>query len=472
MIIKIDGIPIIVICFNNYIYVENTLKQIKKINPNYYSNIIIMDNCSTCPNTINFLNNIDVYVIKRDKNNGPWITNTNNADIYNSLPSKFILTDPDLEFNPNLPNNFIDIMVDLSDKYESQKIGFALDISDFDKMFQNKNYTKNKSIYDWEIVNWSNKINDDSYELYNTGIDTTFCLINKNGKLFNNSHIRIAGNFTAKHIPWYIDNKYLNIYQLYNLSKKQTDISSIKNTQSSYINDMYYITTKRNEQFLLPKHNNQNIYFWQNHFSQWEEETFIVFDKYLDKNKIFIDIGAWIGTTALYGSRKSKYVYCIEADNKSFDDLSENMKNNCEKNYTLINKAIYDIDNISVKFGKNSFLENSKLNHSTSHIQNNHETKVLDDNYYMIETITIESLISQYNIDPIEISLIKVDIEGGEENILRQLYKIHKEYNINIYIRFHYTWWVDKNLDRFEFLTEEQKTHIISEPFCSILYSI
>jgi len=87
----------------------------------------------------------------------------------------------------------------------------------------------------------------------------------------------------------------------------------------------------------------------------------------------------------------------------------------------------------------------------------------------MMETITIESLISQYNINPNEISLIKVHIEGGEENILRQMYSIHKAHNINVYISFHYTWWVDKNLDRFEFLTDAQKTQIIKHPFCSIL---
>ena len=37
-------IPILIISYNNYRYVDNTLKQIKKINENYYRNIIIIDN--------------------------------------------------------------------------------------------------------------------------------------------------------------------------------------------------------------------------------------------------------------------------------------------------------------------------------------------------------------------------------------------------------------------------------------------
>lgn len=58
------------------------------------------------------------------------VNKTSNVDLYNYLPEKFILTDPDLEFNENLPSNFIDILVDISENYQCYKVGFALDISD------------------------------------------------------------------------------------------------------------------------------------------------------------------------------------------------------------------------------------------------------------------------------------------------------------------------------------------------------
>ena len=128
--------PIIIICYNNYKYVENTIKQIVKINDKYLKYVKIMDNCSTCIDTINYLKSVNCYVIYNKENKGPWISPTCNQHIYNMLPDKFIITDPDLEFNENLPNNFIEILVYLSDKYNSKKIGFALDISDYDKMFQ------------------------------------------------------------------------------------------------------------------------------------------------------------------------------------------------------------------------------------------------------------------------------------------------------------------------------------------------
>ena len=460
-------IPIIIICYNNYLYVKNTLEQILRINKEYYKNIQILNNNSTCLNTINFLKNVDVKVINNIDNNGPWIRDNNNEHIYNILPNKFILTDPDLKLNENIPNNFIEILSNLSDKYGTSKIGFALDISDFDKMYKDTNYCASCSIYDWEKQNWKNKIYDDNYELYNAGLDTTFCLVNK-VNVYKDHHIRIAGNFTAKHLPWYIENEIYNMYENYINATNTSRISTISKVIASYIENKYLKINKNNELFLIENNeSNQNLSFWKNVYSQWENETFEVFDKYLSKDKIFIDIGGWIGTTAMYGSRKSKHVYSIEADNNSFNDMMINFKKNCINNYTLINKAIFNIDNIEIKFGKNIHLANSKMNDSTSQI---YSDDIITNEYYLAETITMENIITKYQIDVSEISLIKVDIEGGEENILDELFNIHIKYSIPLYISFHHSWWKDKNLDRFSFLSLDVKNKIISNPFISIIF--
>lgn len=201
-------------------------------------------------------------------------------------------------------------------------------------------------------------------------------------------------------------------------------------------------------------------------YKNWETETFDYFDMYPDINKVFIELGGWIGSTCAYASRKSKHVYVVEADINSFNDLSNNLKINCDENYTIINKAIYNIDDIDIKFGKNMFINNSRLNDSTSQIIYD-ESK--DGN--TIKTMTLQRIINDNNIDPKNISLIKVDIEGGEENILEDLYDIHKKFDVPLYISFHYGWWKNKDLGRFKFLTEKQKYDIQQNPFISILFS-
>jgi FkbM family methyltransferase len=463
------NIPIIIICYNNYKYVENMLKQIFEINQEYYNNIYILDNCSDCPDTVNFLKNTNCKIISNSSNFGPWVNESQNAHIYNGMPSKFILTDPDLEINKNIPSNFIDILSSLSDKYNCTKIGFALDIKDFDKMYQDGNYGgSGNSIYGWEMRFWENKIEDDTYELYQAAVDTTFCLINKN-YIHNDKHIRVAGNFTAKHLPWYINNKVYNLYDNYIANKKTTWISTTSKTAIPYIELNYLKITKNSEMFLIKNENtNLNIGFWRDVYANWENETFAILDRFLDKNKIFIDIGGWIGTTAMYGSRKSKHVYSVEADIQAHSDMALNLESNCEKNYTLINKALYHTGEIEVKFGQNKFIPNSTIGDSTSQVID------CDDNstgFYLIKTITPNQIIKNYDIDPTQISLIKVDIEGAEEFILSDLHALHKNYNIPIYVSFHLDWWKDKNLNRFDFLTQEHKNKIISNPFCSILFN-
>ena len=430
-------IPIIIICYNNYRYVENTILQILKINKDYYKNIIILNNASTCVDTIKYLKNLadvqdiryfrylknlaDVQVINHIQNFGPWIWLDNNRHIYDLLPNKFILTDPDLKFNKNIPSDFIEILANLSDKYKTSKIGFALDISDHEKFYMTTDCMgiSSNTLYISEKKYWDSKINDDNeYELYNAAIDTTFSLINKenvaNGSTLN---IRVAGNFTAKHIPWYIDNEIYNVYDNYYYNSNTTSISTFSNIIIANINNKY-------------------LSFWKDNYSSWNNEMFEIFDKYLSNDKIFIDIGGWNGATSIYCSRKSKHIYAIEADISAFNYMKTNLKANCANNYTLINKAIYNIDNAEM------------------------------------ETITLETIIKNYNIDVSNISLIKVDIKGEEENILDTLYDIHIKYCIPLYISFHYNLWNDKNLDRFHYLSENNKNKIASLPICFILFII
>jgi hypothetical protein len=181
----------------------------------------------------------------------------------------------------------------------------------------------------------------------------------------------------------------------------------------------YFIKINKNDSYFLinKKVNESNLDFWEN-FSSWENETFEILDRFLDKNKIFIDIGAWIGPSSIYASRKSKHIFALENDTKSIEILEQNCKDNC-KNYTIDHKSL----DISIKY-----------------------------------------FINENSIDISNVSLIKVDISGKEENILNDLYEIYSLYKIPIYIRFNYNSWVNSDLDRFTFLTEEQKNTILSNP--------
>ncbi len=409
------NIPIVIICYNNYKYVENTLKQIASINKDYYTNIIILNNMSTCSDTIAYLNNLSVSVINNIGNFGPWITPTNNYHIYDMLPDKYIITDPDLKLNPNIPSNFIEILASLSDKYKTSKIGFALDITDHDKFYPTTEYLADRSIREWESRFWENKIEDDEYEIYKADIDTTFCLMNKtNIESEIDLQIRVAGDFTAKHIPWYIENEVYNVYDNYMSNTNTTHISTIARIALPYINDNYLRLHKNRELFFVKKDDtNPNLAFWRDIYGGWNNELFDLFDNYLSKEKVFIDIGTWITPTAMYGARKAKHTYAIATNVVDTDGLCADMKANCV-NYTVIAR----------------------------------------------NDTSIEEILTEHAINKADISLINVDIGGEEENILNELYDIHSKYNVPLLICIYYNVWKDKNLDRFPYLSENSKIGI------------
>jgi FkbM family methyltransferase len=457
------NIPIVLICFNNFKYIDNMIKQLENL---YTSpNIIIIDNNSSCNYTQSYLASIKKYtVLKQNTNHGDLVWQR--PEIFNTFPDKFILSDPYLEFNKNTPTNFLDIMVKISDEYKSKKVGFALDISEPEKIFPYKfsdfGHNGISTICETQKQYWSNRIEHNDYEMYFSEIDTTFCLYNKT---YNGQHIRMAGDFTMKHLPWYIENDGISRFSRYLMYKDAPSASSIKCFEMKYIADNNIIPIqKRNETFLIQFGDEGNDHFWKYTYSNWENETFDIFDKYLDPNKQFLDIGAWIGTTCLYASKKSSYVVCVEADPISVEKLKTNiLLNYFDVKVDVENSAIYN-KTTKILFGPNSSNSTSNFNDSMSQIKLI-QTK---ENDILTNTITFQDLISKYKL--YNLSLIKIDIEGGEEFILEEILEYVNINKIPAYLSFHYSWWNDKNLDRFSNLNESHKNEIRNNPFCSILF--
>lgn len=458
-------IPIVIISYNNYIYVKNMIKQLEflLVDPN----ILIIDNDSNCKYTIDYINKCKnkYKVTTLNENFGHLVWKE--PFIFDKLPDMFIITDPDLEFNKNTPTNFIDTMIEISTKYKSNKVGFALDISEPEKMFTYRfdsfGYNGISTICESQKQYWSNKILDDNLEMYYSQIDTTFCLLNKQN---TGCDIRIAGDFTMKHLPWYIDIEGISKFSRYLMYKDATSSSSIRCFEMKYLIDNNYVPIKkRNEIFLIQMDGCINDYFWKEIYPDWENETFDIFDKYLNKEKQFLDIGAWVGVTSLYASRLSSYVVCVEADPVSVKKLQHNINTNLlDTNIDIEHSAIYN-ECTDIIFGPNKFSSTSQLNDSMSQIK----LIKTNDSDLLIKTITLDEIIKKYSLN--NLSLIKVDIEGGEEYILNDLLEYSKSNNIPVYISFHYDWWIDKNLDRFVNLQSHHKIQIISNPFCSILFN-
>lgn len=181
--------------------------------------------------------------------------------------------------------------------------------------------------------------------------------------------------------------------------------------------------------------------------NSWENYTHEVFDKVGNLNKVAIDLGGWIGVTTIHLSKKFKKVIVVEADSVAVDALRKNLLSNNCKNVEVVEKCVFNNTKEKVFFGKNIH-HYAPLGSSMSQIKEVHQ-----DNDYEITTITLKELTEMCGSD--EVGFIKVDIEGGEEKILEDLFEICDLKKCSMLLSFHLGWWTDSNLDRFTCLKEK-----------------
>lgn len=192
--------------FNNPTYLRTMVDQ---LHARDLTNIIVVDNASTTRKMRALLDSdFGVTVIRLTQNLGPhhiFLDDTN----YASLPELFCVTDPDLELNPELPEDFLAQLVSLTERFKIGKAGFSLDISDPASMRDERItiHGVRHTIWDWERQYWTDPIGElaELGTVYRARVDTTFAVYNKTyfRRENHDDAVRVAGVFTCRHLPWY-----------------------------------------------------------------------------------------------------------------------------------------------------------------------------------------------------------------------------------------------------------------------------
>jgi hypothetical protein len=231
-------IPIIL---NNF----NRLKLTKRLAEDLYNlgyrNIHILDNNSTYPRLLEWYDSKECnskFIVKRLGENLKALSIYNSGYINNWLDNnsafgkqKWIAyTDSDLVLSPLTPKNFIYELIRLAEKYGKTKAGLALQIYDL----PNNPYADHYK--NWETKYWQQEIEKNVYEAH---IDTTFCVI-KPGLPFDYGAIRVGGNMTAIHQPWYTDFNNLDEEEKYYL-EHCTENSTYKRYYNNEIMKLAFI---------------------------------------------------------------------------------------------------------------------------------------------------------------------------------------------------------------------------------------
>lgn len=162
---------------------------------------------------------------------------------------------------------------------------------------------------------------------------------------------------------------------------------------------------------------------------QYEPETLDLLDTHLSPDSVMWDIGAHVGQMALYASRKCRHVVCFEPDIVALPSLYWNITRNRARNVSVVSAAMAASTGF-IKMGAFSSDQGSLGRAVTSSLPSPNA-----------KTIIVPSIGPEiwgggwWKADPPD--LIKMDIEGGEFELLPAMAEWLSQYRPKLYISLH-----------------------------------
>lgn len=196
-----SSIPCVILNYNRLSTTERLCDQLTVLG---YNNIYILDLGSTYPELLNWYKGCSYTVTMADNIGHTGLWTSGYIKQFSNWP--FIaVSDSDIELNIDTPKGFIEQMIIAAKDYYMDKVGLAIEYRDITNPLYKEIITPIEERY-WRdrIADLTGAINGNERELYNAPVDTTFCVVKPNLP-YRIGGIRIAGNYTCKHVPWYQD---------------------------------------------------------------------------------------------------------------------------------------------------------------------------------------------------------------------------------------------------------------------------
>ncbi len=173
-----------------------------------------------------------------------------------------------------------------------------------------------------------------------------------------------------------------------------------------------------------------NIDFWERlEKGTWEPSTFTVLDAFATPDTNYLDVGGWIGPTALYAAQRARQAHAFEPDPVAYRELDANLRANRDREWAsrlqLHNKAVSSSDG-TLKLGSQAGGGDSQSSVFFSEAATSWE----------VEMISLRRFIEDNGLghDPL---FIKMDIEGAEYGLLPSLKGILAGHNVVLYLSLH-----------------------------------
>ena len=214
--------PVVVLAHNNPSLLRPLVRQLLDC---FGAEVIVVDMGSNFPPMLAYLEELAAVgetVVHRLDNLGPrglFLPNT--SGIIRALPRFFAMTDSDIRLGDNMPRNFLCTLAHLTQRLGVPKAALALDLSDFDRMWQTAKYYRDTTVLGTEDGFFAHALPVPGMPglegvVFDASADTIFSVYDKaqmpcgrddysgaGAPCFTAKAVRIGGPYLAKHRPWY-----------------------------------------------------------------------------------------------------------------------------------------------------------------------------------------------------------------------------------------------------------------------------
>ena len=157
----------------------------------------------------------------------------------------------------------------------------------------------------------------------------------------------------------------------------------------------------------------------------WEPETFEVFDRFVTSDTTYLDVGAWEGPTLFYAGQLARVAYGFEPDPVAFAGLQRNLEANPEITNTKILHQCIAANSGEVRFGSRAGGGDTMSSLLFAAGQTN----------WTVPSIRLDEFIARENLHPP--LFVKIDIEGGEYEVLPSLHSFFRRFRPTVYLSTH-----------------------------------
>ena len=161
----------------------------------------------------------------------------------------------------------------------------------------------------------------------------------------------------------------------------------------------------------------------------WEPETFAIFARNITDKTLFLDIGAWIGSTSLYAAQLARKSVAFEPDPVAFQELSRNVAANAGAPWA---KRL-EINDCAINRDGTPFV----LGGSEAGADSTSSALFPDSaSQWTVKARRLPDVLKAHR-KPKQPVFMKIDIEGGEYDLLPSIADILADPLVTAYVSFH-----------------------------------